>query len=312
LASPLLDETARASAAAGLAASLSALGQSQAQEERATAARKLSEQELARTRALVASGAIARQAVEEAEFQDRMRAEELRSATFAVKVATEEVRRARALLGAREGSSAPRERTFDVRAPASGRVLRVLQKSAGVVQVGAPLIEVGDDSLLEVVVDLLTIDAVHVRVGTPVVVQGWDGGDRHLAGRVRLIEPSAFTRPSALGVDEQRVNVVIAFTDPREQWKELSDGYHVEVRFVLWRSDDVLKVPNGAVFRRGDRWAVYRVDGSRARLTNVTIGHRGEGEVEILTGLAPGDGVAVHPGDRVKDGVRVEARATAD
>lgn len=311
--SPLLDETSRAAASASLAVAMSALGQAQAQEERATAARLLSEQELARTRSLVTSGAMARQVLEEAEFQDRMRSEELRSATFAVKVATEEVRRARALLGKRGTPETMHDdKSFDVRAPTSGRVLKVHQKSAGVVQAGSPLVEMGDDSLLEAVVDLLTVDAVHVRVGTPVVIQGFDGGERKLTGRVRQIEPSAFTRPSALGVDEQRVNIIIALTDPREQWADLRDGYHVEVRFVLWRGEDVLKVPNGAVFRRGDRWAVYTIDNTsapRAHLTTVTVGHRGESEVEILSGLGANDAIAVHPGDSVKDGVRVEARS---
>jgi HlyD family secretion protein len=183
----------------------------------------------------------------------------------------------------------------------------VQQKSAGVVQAGAPLLEIGDEAALEIVIDLLTTDAVHVRVGSLVAIQGW-GGERALAGRVKLLEPSAFTRPSALGVDEQRVNVIVVFTAPRERWAELRDGYRVEARFVLWQSDDVLKVPNGAVFRRGDGWAVYRVDGRKARLAPVAIGHRGETEVEIVSGLSPGDNVAVHPGDRVKDGVKVEAR----
>lgn len=305
--SPLLDERSRVESEARLSAAVSALGQARAQEERATAARGLSRQELDRTRALAASGAIAKQALEEAEFQDRMRAEELSSATFAAKVASEEARRARAVLMP-VSAGAPREgRYAEVLAPTSGHVLRVHQKSAGVVQPGMPLIEIGDDSILEVVVDLLTTDAVHVRVGTTVTIQDW-GGDHPLTGRVRQIEPSAFTRPSALGVDEQRVNVVIVFTEPRERWGELRDGYHVEVSFVLWRSDDVLKVPNGAVFRRGDSWAVYRIDHGRVRLTPVTIGHRGESEVEILSGISSGDAVAVHPGDRVKEGVSAAAR----
>jgi len=189
----------------------------------------------------------------------------------------------------------------------TGNVLRVHQKSAGVVQAGTLLVEVGDPSALEVVVDLLTTDAVHVTPGTLATIEGW-GGDTPLSGRVRRVEPSAFTRPSALGVDEQRVNVVIALTDVRERWAALADGYRVEARLVLWRGDDVLRVPQGAVFRHGDGWAVFRIDGSRARLTPVTVGHRGDTELEILSGLGAGDRVAVHPGDRVKDGVEVEER----
>jgi HlyD family secretion protein len=305
MAPPLLDQRTHAEAEARVAAAISALGQARANEERAAAARQLATQELERARTLVAAHALAPRALEEADFAERMRREEVASATFAVKVAIEEVRRARAVL-ARETPNA-RVQVVDVVAPVSGRVLRVQQRSAGVVPAGALLLEIGDDSVLEVVVDLLTTDAVHVQPGTPVVIQGW-GGDHTLAGRVRMIEPSAFTRLSALGVDEQRVNVIVSFTDPRERWSALRDGYRVEARFVLWRADDVLKVPNGAVFRSGDGWAVYRVEDGRARLTPVVVGHRGETEAEITSGLAAGDPVAVHPGDKVKDGARVAPR----
>jgi HlyD family secretion protein len=302
--SPLLDARSRAQAEARLGAALSALGQAKAQEARANAARQLSAQELARVRGLASTGSVARQALEQSEFEDRMREEELTSAVFAVKVATEEVRSARASLGRDDGKDSSHA---DVVSPVSGSVLRVHQKSAGVVQAGAPLVEVGDPAGLEVVVDLLTTDAVQVKPGTPVTIQGW-GGDAPLAARVKRIEPSAFTKPSALGVDEQRVDVVIALAEPRAKWAALGDGYRVEARLVLWQADDVVKVAQGAVFRHGTSWAVYRVDGARARLVPVTIGHRGELEVEIVSGLAAGDVVAVHPGDRVTDGVRVEPR----
>jgi HlyD family secretion protein len=123
-----------------------------------------------------------------------------------------------------------------------------------------------------------------------------------------LIEPSAFTRPSALGVDEQRVNVVVALTEPRSKWAALGDGYRVEARFVIWQGSDVTKIPQGAVFRHGDRWAVFRIDGGIASVVPVDIGHRGDTDVEVLSGLATGERVIVHPGDRVKEGARVEAR----
>ena len=139
------------------------------------------------------------------------------------------------------------------------------------------------------------------------LIRGW-GRDDVLAGRVRVVEPSAFTRPSALGVDEQRVNVVIVLTEPRERWMALGDGFRVEARVVLWQAADVLKAPQGAVFRHGDRWAVYRVENGVARMAPVDVGHRGDTEVEIVSGLSAGDAVAVHPGDRVKDGARVQAR----
>ena len=211
--SPLLDARTRAEAEARLGAATSSLGQARAQAARATAARELADRELARVKNLTAAGSLPAQALEQAEFEARMRADELSSAEFAGKVATEEVRIARVALGQSDGTG--KNGHVDVLAPASGRVLRVHQKSAGVVQAGTPLVEVGDPTALEVIVDLLTTDAVQVRPGTPVILQGW-GGDGPLAGRVRLIEPSGFTHPSALGVDEQRVNVIVALTDPRE------------------------------------------------------------------------------------------------
>ena len=307
--SPLLDARTRAEADARLGAALSALGQARAQIARATAARELAALELTRVQKLASTGSLPAQALEQAEFAARMRAEEVASSEFAGKVATEEVRIARVAAGrsGKDGEVSAHNGHVDVLAPVSGRVLRVHQKSAGIVQAGTPLVEVGDPAALEVIVDLLTTDAVSVRPGTQVVLQGWGGG-APLAGRVRVIEPSGFTRPSALGVDEQRVNVVVALTEPAERWASLGDGYRVEAHLVLWQSADVLKVPLGAVFRHGDGLAVFRVENGTARLTPVTVGHRGESEVEILAGLSPGAGVSVHPGDRVKDGVRVEAR----
>lgn len=304
--SPLLDERTRAEAQARLGAAVSALGQAQSQVSRARVAKELAEQELLRNKKLSDNGSLSAQALEQAVFALRMRSEELASAEFGGKVAVEEVRVARVTLG-REGSGASKDRHVDVLSPVSGRVLGVQHKNAGVVQASTPLVEVGDPSALEVVVDLLTTDAVHVLPGTPVVIRGW-GGEHAIEGRVRRIEPSAFTRPSALGVDEQRVNVIVALTDPRNKWETLGDGYRVEARIVLWQSERVLKVPQGAVFRHGDGWAVFVVNGNVARLTPVTLGHRGETEAEITAGVAEGTAVAVHPGDRVKDGARVEPR----
>lgn len=303
--SPLLDERTRAEAEARLGAALSALGQARAQVTRAAVAKELAEQDLGRSRKLFASNSISAQALDESEFLARMRAEELSSAEFASKVATEEVRVARVTLG-RDGAGA-RDRHIDVLSPVSGRILRVHQKSAGVVQAATPLVEVGNPADLEVAVDLLTTDAVRVLPGTAVVIRGW-GGDHTIAGRVRHVEPSAFTRPSALGVDEQRVNVIVALTGSAESWAALGDGYRVETRIVLWQGSRILKVPQGALFRHGDSWAVFRIDGGVARLTSVGVGHRGETEAEITSGIDEGTLVAVHPGDRVKDGVRIEQR----
>lgn len=303
--SPLIDERTRREAQARVGAARSALGQAKVQRTRALAAKEQAERELVRTRELVSSGSLPARELEQAEFTARMQAEELASAEFAVKVANEEVRVARAALEG--GGEAGQNNHIDVLAPASGRVLRVHQESAGLVQAGAPLLEVGDPTVLEGVVDLLTTDAVHVQPGTPVLIKGW-GGERALNGRVRKVEPSAFTRPSALGVDEQRVNVIVSFTEPPQEWAVLGDGYHIEGRLILWQGERVLKVPLGAVFRYGDGWAAFRVVEERAELTAIEVGHRGETEIEVTGGLGVGDSVVVHPGDRVKDGVGVEVR----
>lgn len=303
VASPLLDARTRSEAQARLSAAVSALGQAEAQRGRAIAAAALAESELARTRSLAERGSVAAQQLDRAEFEERMRREELSSAVFAVKVAAEQVRVARAALGA-EGAS--RVQHIEVLAPASGRVLRVLQQSEGVVQPGTPLVEVGNPEVLEIVVDLLTTDAVRVNPGTPLTIHGW-GGDRTLAARVRSVEPSAFTKLSALGVEEQRVNVIASFTDPGEDWAALGDGFRIEACLTTWEASDVLKIPLGAAFRRGDDWAVFRVESGKARLTPVEIGHRGDAELEVLSGLDPGSVLVVHPGDRVKDGVTVDA-----
>lgn len=302
---PLLDGRARAEAEARLGTALSAAKHADAEIAHATTSKELAERELTRTRLLAARQAVTPQELDRAEFAARLRADELASALLASQVAREEVRVARAALARQQnGESA---QPLVVTAPVSGHVLRVHRESAGAVAMGAPLLELGDLEGLEVVVDLLTTDAVRVRPGTQASIEGW-GGERPLSGRVRKVELAGFTRPSALGVDEQRANVFIRFSEPRAMRATLGDGYRVEVRLLLWEASDVVKVPQGAVFRRGDDWAAFRIDDGVARLVPVVVGHRGETEVEILSGLEPGQGVAVAPGDRVDDGVRVAAR----
>jgi HlyD family secretion protein len=221
-----------------------------------------------------------------------------------------------------------------VHAPVSGRVLRVLRESAGVVQPGEPLLEIGDPQDLEIVVDLLSADAVRVEPGQEVLIEQWGGG-QVLHGRVRRIEPYGFTKVSALGIEEQRVNVVIDISDPPEQWRRLGHGYRVETRIVLWRGEDVVKLPLSALFRATDGaaagtsagagsggvgagaaersaasadWAVFVVEKGHARIRSVSRGRHNGLEVEIQSGLEPGERVVLHPSDRVMDGVRVVAR----
>jgi HlyD family secretion protein len=191
-----------------------------------------------------------------------------------------------------------------IKAPISGRVLRVHRESAGAVMMGELLVELGDPASLEVVADLLSRDAARVNEGMRVRLERW-GGEEALRGRVRRVEPSGFTKVSALGVEEQRVNVLIDFTDAPEAWRALGDGYRVEARVVLTERPNTLKVPSGAIFNTEDGPAVFVVAENRASLTHIRMGVRTGLEVEILGGVSEGETVIVHPGDAIRDGARV-------
>jgi HlyD family secretion protein len=169
------------------------------------------------------------------------------------------------------------------------------------------LLELGDPANLELIVDVLSTDAVKISKGAPVFLEHW-GGERPLKGRVRTVEPAAFTKISALGVEEQRVWVVADFDDPPDQRPQLGDAYRVEARIVIWQGDDVLKIPAGALFRHGEGWAVYAVVEGKAVLRPVDVGHNNGLEAEIVEGLREGEPVVVHPSDRIKDGVAVGPR----
>ncbi|MBI1181442.1 MAG: efflux RND transporter periplasmic adaptor subunit [Alphaproteobacteria bacterium] len=195
-------------------------------------------------------------------------------------------------------------------APVTGKVLRVLQESERVMAAGAPIIELGDPARLEIVVDLLSQDAVRVRRGQPARIDNWGGGFA-LNGVVRYVEPSGFTKISALGVEEQRVNVIIDLTDPFEKWQTLRDGYRVEPRIIVWSRPDVLTVPLGALFRDGSQWAVYRVENGRAMLRHLRIGERNAEAAQVIEGLKQGDTVVSHPSEDVSDGQRVTVREAA-
>jgi HlyD family secretion protein len=196
-----------------------------------------------------------------------------------------------------------------LKAPIAGRVLRVQQKSAGTVSVGAPLIEFGDLADLEVVIEQLTNEATRVRPGAPVRFDNW-GDSRPLLGRVRRIEPWGFTKISALGVEEQRVNILVDLVSPHEQWASLGEGYRLDAHIEVYRNDNALRLPTGALFRVGDQWTVYAVDNrDRARRVPVRIDHRGPVFTELLSGLPESARVILYPGDTIRDGVRVASAA---
>jgi HlyD family secretion protein len=196
----------------------------------------------------------------------------------------------------------------DVYSPVSGRVLRVLQESEAVVAPGTPLVEIGDPENLEVFVDLLSTDAVRVEVGQRVLIEAWGGGEP-LAGVVRRIEPFGFTKVSALGIEEQRVKVLIDFSDGRERWRRLGHGFRVEPRIILAQAEDVLKVPQAALFREGGTWSVFVEAGGRAELRTVELGLENGLEAQVLKGLAAGEKVVLQPGGRVSEGASIRPRA---
>jgi HlyD family secretion protein len=300
-----LDPRSRAEAGQAAEAAAATVGQARAERQRAEAALKLARSELQRLRALAREDIVSAQALEAQETAVRSAEDSLRAADFAVATASHQRDMARARL--MEGAAGTAAGPLEVRSPLDAFVLKRYRESESVVPAGEPLLELGDPDALEVVSDLLSTDAVKVRPGQPVWIEQW-GGERPLRGRVRLVEPSGFMKVSALGVEEQRVNVVIDFEDPPAARPALGDGYRVEVRVVVWEAQDALKVPTSALFRRGDKWAVFLADGGRARIREVDVGRRNGLTAQVLQGLEPGARVIVHPPDTLADGTRIKLR----
>jgi HlyD family secretion protein len=278
------------------------VGQAQAERDRARTALTRARSTSQRLETLAKAGAISGDEREAAQTALESAEEALRAADFSVARAEHELQLARARL---KPSSAG-GRTVDVVAPVNGVVLKRLRESAAVVPVGDPLLEIGDPGSLEIVADFLSTDAVRVSSGDTVLVEQW-GGSQPLEGRVRRVEPSGFMKVSALGVEEQRVNVIIDFEDEAEGGR-LGDGYRVEVRVVVWHNASALKVPVGSLFRRGEKWAAFVVESGRARLQTVNLGHRNDREGQVLGGLSEGQTVVLHPPDTLTDNARVTVR----
>lgn len=257
---------------------------------------------LDRAEKLAASGVISKEALEQAHTAEAASVQALEAARHRLAATTSEEEAARArLLDARRSRGAA---VVEVNSPIAGKVLRLLQQSERVVTAGTPLLELGYSPRLEVVTDVLSSEAVKVQSGDPVLLEGW-GGERPIRARVRLVEPSGFTKVSALGIEEQRVNVVIDFVDPPGP---LGDAYRVEARIIVWQSERVTKAPTSALFRQGTEWAVFVLQGDRATRRQVEIGHRNATEAEVLKGVATGEQVVLHPTNEIRDGVRITAR----
>lgn len=264
-----------------------------AQEDLAQARR-----ESARVERLVKDGFMSAQAAEQTRNAETTIANELEAARFRVKSAAAEVTLAKSGLLALQGGKGA---LFSVRSPVSGRILRIADPSERVVAAGTPLLTVGDLSRLEVVIELLSTEATQVKPGMPVMLDGW-GGSQLLKARVQRVEPYAYTKVSALGVEEKRTNVVVDFVDTPQ---DLGDGYRVNAHIVVWAADAVRKVPASALFRCGENWCAFVVEDGRARKRVVKVGHRNAQEAEVLDGLAAGETVIRHPANQIDDGVAV-------
>lgn len=304
----VLDPRTRAEAQARVNRAQAALVESQNRIGATRADASYWEGQLARVQRLVQSGDLPAEQLERARTEKRRVDATLEALESAVAVAEAEVAAARAtLLEPADTEIRPRGDLVRVISPVAGRVLTVVRKSEGPVQPGEPLLELGNARSLEISVEVLSADAVKLHPGTAVILERW-GGNQPLEGVVRSIEPKAFTKISALGVEEQRVRVIADITSPEEHWSRLGDGYRVEASFVLWQEDQVLQAPASALFRVNGGWAVFVREGEQAKRREVTIGQRNGLSAQILEGLAEGDEIVRHPDDTVEDGTLITPR----
>jgi HlyD family secretion protein len=302
----LLDARTRAEAQARVEVAQANLSRVQSAVGRARTALTFAQTQAERSRKLRSEGGVSEQAYEEAEYTLRAAQDELESSQLAERVSANELAAARTALTSIKGGEGGAKLT--VTAPVAGRVLRIVQESEGAVQAGAPLLEIGDPHALEVVVDVLTTDAVKISVGASARIERW-GGDYPLAARVQRKEPSAFTTRSALGVEEQRVPVVLDIVEDPKRWTALGDGYRVESRIRIAHLENAVVVPASALFRQDGAWIAFAVKDRTAAKLSVEIGVRNADWAEVKKGLAEGDTVVLYPSDQVIDGVRVKATA---
>ncbi|MBI3853908.1 MAG: efflux RND transporter periplasmic adaptor subunit [Verrucomicrobia bacterium] len=269
--------------------------------DRAREAQRFAANELRRIEKLFADKSVSQQDLENAQWRETSAAKDLTVAESALRQAETELRE----FPSGEGATTNWVRApVEVTSPTSGRVLHVFEESTRVVAAGTPLVDVGDPADLEAIIEVLSRDGAAIGPGAKVELEQWGGG-QPLEARVRLVEPAAFLKISALGVEEQRVNVVVDFVTPYEQRRNLGDNFRVEARIVVWETDRALKAPAGALFRRGQNWAAFVLAGGRAELRRVQVGRTSGSEMQILDGLKEGEEVILYPGDRVHERQRV-------
>ncbi|MCF7731648.1 MAG: HlyD family efflux transporter periplasmic adaptor subunit [Akkermansiaceae bacterium] len=301
-AAPLLDDRSREQAVAAVAMNEAAGKQASEALAAAQAALELAEADRERVRSVQRTGTVSQADRDRVEGEAAIKAAEVRALEFSIQVNEFRLAQARAVLARGSGSAAGE--LVEIRSPVSGRVLKVIQESEMVVIPGQPILEVGDPADLEIEAEILSRDAVTIHPGDSVDIEQW-GGEAPLKGRVRRVEPAAFTKISALGVEEQRVIVLCDLIDPPEAARRLGDRYRVEARVAVWHADDVLLAPAGALFREGNLWRTFVFQDGRATARTVTAGHSDGNLTEIASGLAEGDELLLHPPDTVSDGTAV-------
>lgn len=303
------DARTHAELEAALAAAEAAVKLAEAEVQRIEAALTFSRTEMSRAEALIRTNAVSLRVLDKARLELQTSEAALASAKAQLEVRRNERASVAARLVSPANSTAEDAQNsccIQLRAPVTGRVLKINQESEAVVLAGAPLIEIGDPKDLEIVADLLSTDAVRIKPGAAVKIDGWGGPP--VSGRVVRVEPAGFTKVSALGIEEQRVRTIIDLVDSPDKWSQLGHDYRVIVHVTIWSANNVLTVPVGALFRKDDEWAVFVVRDGRARVTPVQIGSRNNRAAEVRSGLSESDRVVLHPSDRVKDGSAVAER----
>ena len=303
----LLDPRTRAEFEAQIRALEAEVERARHERDQASAELEFARRDLDRARRLAAQNVLSAEQLDQAELAEKRSIEALEASEHAVESASYRLTSARARLLDLGNPERAGDDPISIRAPSSGVVLRRIRESESVVEAGQPLLEVGNPKDLEIIADYLSRDAIRIEPGARALVERW-GGDTVLEARVRRVEPSGFTKISALGVEEKRVNVILEIVTPYEDRGSLADGFRVETRIIIQEREDAVQVPAGSLFRHGDGWAVFSADNGRARIRPVEIGARNPATVEIAEGLAPGDHVISHPGDKIAEGVRVKPR----
>ncbi len=305
-----LDIRTRRELEATVAAAEASVSLTESEIDRAESELEFAQSDLKRAKSLAQRGTISERTLEKAALDVQTRQAGLAQARANLILRHRQLDSAKArLIGPEQKKARSTDDSccVEVHAPVDGKVLRIDKESEQIVKAGEPLLRIGDPKDLEIVVDLLSTDAVKVRAGADARIEGW-GGPRSLQARVRRIDPAGYTKVSALGIEEQRVNTILDLTSPREELPTLGHDFRVFVRITVWSSENALKVPLGALFRQGNEWAVFKVVDGTAKLTPVKIGQRNSQVAEIIEGLEAGARVILHPSDRVSSGSKVEER----